>query len=79
MNDGAVNMKAICRKLRFLILLICTLFTLFSYSLFAVDRERLITQFHHTAWTAKDGAPNQISALAQTLLKNKFLSVCIYG
>ncbi|HKU72348.1 MAG TPA: triple tyrosine motif-containing protein [Pyrinomonadaceae bacterium] len=25
-----------------------------------------MTQFHHTAWTAKDGAPSQISALAQT-------------
>lgn len=33
---------------------------------FALDRERTLTQFHHTAWTAKDGAPSQISALAQT-------------
>lgn len=26
----------------------------------------MITQFYHTAWTAKDGAPSQITALAQT-------------
>lgn len=66
MNEKAVNVKKVCRKLVFLILLICTLFMLFSYSLFALDRERTIAQFHHTAWTAKDGAPSQISALAQT-------------
>lgn len=32
----------------------------------ALDRDRSIAQFHHTAWTARDGAPSQISALAQT-------------
>jgi signal transduction histidine kinase/ligand-binding sensor domain-containing protein len=32
----------------------------------ALDRERSISQFHHTSWTVKDGAPSQISALAQT-------------
>ena len=35
-------------------------------SVFALDRDRTLAQFHHTAWTAKDGAPSQISALAQT-------------
>lgn len=39
---------------------------LFCTSNFALDRNRNIKQFHHTAWTAKDGAPSQISALAQT-------------
>jgi signal transduction histidine kinase/streptogramin lyase len=33
---------------------------------FALDRDRSIAEFQHTAWTAKDGAPSQISALAQT-------------
>jgi len=33
---------------------------------FALSPDRAISQFHHTAWTAKDGAPSQISALAQT-------------
>ncbi len=32
----------------------------------ALSADRAIAQFHHTAWTAKDGAPSQISALAQT-------------
>src|SRR5258706_5398156 len=31
-----------------------------------VDRERVLTELHHTAWLAKDGAPSQITALAQT-------------
>lgn len=33
---------------------------------FALDAERALAQLHHTAWTARDGAPSQISALAQT-------------
>lgn len=33
----------------------------------ALDRDRSITQFHHTSWTARDGAPSQITAFAQTL------------
>jgi signal transduction histidine kinase/ligand-binding sensor domain-containing protein len=32
----------------------------------ALDRDRTLSQFHHTVWTAKNGAPSQISALAQT-------------
>src|SRR5260221_394505 len=32
----------------------------------ALDRDRSIVQFHHTAWGVNDGAPNEISALAQT-------------
>ncbi len=32
----------------------------------ALDPNRNIHQFHHTAWTAKDGAPSQITAFAQT-------------
>lgn len=31
-----------------------------------LDRDRSINQFYHTAWTAKEGAPSQIYALAQT-------------
>jgi signal transduction histidine kinase/ligand-binding sensor domain-containing protein len=33
---------------------------------FALIRDRSIAQYHHTAWTARDGAPSQVSALAQT-------------
>lgn len=45
---------------------ICFLGAIFGLTAFALDRERSLRQFHHTAWTAKDGAPSQISALAQT-------------
>jgi signal transduction histidine kinase/ligand-binding sensor domain-containing protein len=31
-----------------------------------LDRNRALDQFHHTAWTARDGAPSQITAFAQT-------------
>lgn len=43
--------------------IICFFFPVFSK---ALDRSRTIKQFHHTAWTAKDGAPSQVSSLAQT-------------
>lgn len=33
---------------------------------FALDRDRSITQFNYTFWSEKDGAPSEISALAQT-------------
>jgi len=33
---------------------------------FCLDRDRTIAQFYHTAWTANDGAPSQITALTQT-------------
>src|SRR5258708_6162739 len=32
----------------------------------ALDGDRTLTELHHTAWLAKDGAPSQVSALAQT-------------
>jgi signal transduction histidine kinase/ligand-binding sensor domain-containing protein len=32
----------------------------------ALERDRTIAQFYHTAWTVREGAPDQISALAQT-------------
>jgi signal transduction histidine kinase/streptogramin lyase len=42
-----------------LALLLCT-------PAFCIDRDRQIEQLNHTAWTAKDGAPDKIVALAQT-------------
>ena len=32
----------------------------------ALDRERTLGQFHHTAWTVRDGAPTDVWAIAQT-------------
>lgn len=51
-------------KRRFLSL--CFLSVLLCSSVSALDRDRTLAQLHHTAWTAKDGAPSQITALAQT-------------
>lgn len=33
---------------------------------FALDRDRNISQFHYSFWSEKDGAPGDVSALAQT-------------
>lgn len=46
-------------------LLACLLMSLVSVA-HALDATRRIGQFHHTAWTVKEGAPGQITALAQT-------------
>lgn len=37
-----------------------------STPLFAIDRDRRIDQIQHTSWTAKEGAPGSIHAMAQT-------------
>ena len=47
-------------------LLMCIFAVVMCGSVCGLDRDRTIFQFHHTAWTAKDGAPSQISALDQT-------------
>ena len=36
------------------------------HHIFALDRHRTISQFHHTGWTVADGAPSGVHALAQT-------------
>ncbi|WP_342315893.1 two-component regulator propeller domain-containing protein [Lysobacter sp. FW306-1B-D06B] len=45
----------------------CCLFALLvADAAHALDATRRIGQFHHTAWTVKEGAPGQVTALAQT-------------
>ena len=39
---------------------------LFATAAFALDPQKAITQFVHTAWTEKDGAPADIRAITQT-------------
>ena len=39
---------------------------LFATAAFALDSQKAITQFVHTAWTEKDGAPADIVAITQT-------------
>ena len=34
---------------------------------FSLDRDRNVAQLYHTSWSEKNGAPSQISALAQTV------------
>jgi ligand-binding sensor domain-containing protein len=34
---------------------------------FALDTQRAITQFVHTSWTEKEGAPSNVRALVQTV------------
>ena len=51
---------------KFALLLLPILLCVCATTTLSLDRSRSITQFHHTAWTARDGAPSQISALAQT-------------
>lgn len=45
---------------------ICLVVLIFCAAVSGLDRNRAINQFYHTAWTAKDGAPSQISAITQT-------------
>jgi signal transduction histidine kinase/ligand-binding sensor domain-containing protein len=49
-----------------LTLWICLLIVFRCAPTFALDRDRSIVQFHHTAWSENDGAPSEIIALAQT-------------
>lgn len=61
------SIKIIRKREHFLRFLSLCFFCAFLCSfVFALDRDRTLAQFHHTAWTAKDGAPSQITALAQT-------------
>jgi ligand-binding sensor domain-containing protein/two-component sensor histidine kinase len=46
-------------------LVFLTVFTAATLA-FAVDSDRTIAQFHHTAWTIEDGVPGGIEMLAQT-------------
>ncbi len=49
-----------------LTLWICLLIVFRGGPTFALDRDRSILQFHQTAWSVNEGAPSEISALAQT-------------
>lgn len=46
--------------------LACAGLLLLAGSASALDPARAIGQFHHTAWTVNQGAPGQVTALAQT-------------
>jgi signal transduction histidine kinase/ligand-binding sensor domain-containing protein len=46
--------------------LACLSCLLLCATAFSLDRDRSISQFYYTFWNQKDGAPSQITALAQT-------------
>ncbi len=49
------------RSLCFILVGLCA-----SVPMFGIDRDLRLDQLYHTAWTAKDGAPGGIVAMAQT-------------
>src|SRR5271154_1432584 len=55
-------------RAKFTLLLVTGLFAVcfFATASFALDPQKAITQFVHTAWTEKDGAPASIYAITQT-------------
>jgi signal transduction histidine kinase/ligand-binding sensor domain-containing protein len=52
------------KAMRLLLIALCGCFVCARVS--ALTRDRDITQFHHTAWLAREGAPSQINAVVQT-------------
>ena len=48
----------------FVLMLLCEVFA--CPSMCALSRDRKISQFYHSAWLARDGAPSQINGVAQT-------------
>jgi signal transduction histidine kinase len=52
------------KAMRLLLIALCG--CLGSARICALTRDRDITQFHHTAWLAREGAPSQINAVVQT-------------
>ena len=59
-NPRVLQMRICDVTLRLLVLLAL------ATSAFALDPQKAVTQFVHTSWTEKDGAPHGIWALAQT-------------
>lgn len=66
MKSRAVNPKRAIQRHLSCLLLACVYGIILCASANGLDRDRTITEFHHTAWTAKEGAPEQIIAIAQT-------------
>ena len=45
---------------------LCTWLLCFCVPAYGIDRERKLSELHHTSWTYADGAPGEVYALAQT-------------
>ena len=58
---GSIDFKSRMRGSTFFVLLLAA-----TRMALALDPALAITQFVHTSWTERDGAPNNVRALAQT-------------
>ena len=58
---GSIDCKSRMRRSTFFVLLLAA-----ARMALALDPALAITQFVHTSWTERDGAPNNVRALAQT-------------
>ena len=57
--------KRASRRLKHFAAIICIL-AVASICAFGIDTDRNIKQLYHTSWTAKDGAPTQITGITRT-------------
>lgn len=67
-DSGSIPLALLCKgRPRALAWALCLLLGLVSgIPIYGLSRDRTIRQYSHTAWTIQDGAPTQLSALAQT-------------
>jgi hypothetical protein len=65
LNPGHIEARSSEKSTIRIRLVYCLLLCL-STPLFAIDRDRRIDQIQHTSWTAREGAPGSIHAMAQT-------------
>jgi ligand-binding sensor domain-containing protein len=66
MNLGSFHSEQVARRSVVRTLAVCLFLVLACSCAAGFDSDRTIAQFAHTSWGSKDGAPNAVSALAQT-------------
>ncbi|HEY8562540.1 MAG TPA: two-component regulator propeller domain-containing protein [Pyrinomonadaceae bacterium] len=66
MKSRAANPKGTIQRHLSRFLLVFVFGALFCASAAGLDRDRTITELHHTAWTDVQGAPGHITAIGQT-------------
>ena len=66
MKHRSVNLRRDTGKISVYVLTALICVYVMCVPALGLNPEREITQFYHTKWTVKDGAPGQVAALAQT-------------
>src|ERR1700751_2805584 len=64
--SGRCRTSVICPRYFVRVLEVCLFLALACSCAAALDSDRTIAQFAHTAWGPKDGAPSVVKALAQS-------------